>query len=91
MAITLFKLGGATPITTYTDAVGQIVSFRAESSTGLINTIVSSDTSKAVISEGTAAPTTTPARVGLIFIDKAAGKVYISKGIASSADWIPLN
>ena len=40
---------------------------------------------------GDAAPTTTPAKVGLLFIDTTNAKVYVSTGIASSADWKALN
>ena len=40
---------------------------------------------------GTAAPTTTPAAVGLMFINTATGKVYVSTGTATSADWKILN
>jgi hypothetical protein len=40
---------------------------------------------------GTAAPTTTPAAVGLEFIDTTNKKIYKSTGTASSADWTILN
>jgi hypothetical protein len=40
---------------------------------------------------GTAAPTTTPAKIGLLFIDTTGAKVYVSTGTASSADWKALN
>lgn len=43
------------------------------------------------ISSGTAAPTTTPTKVGDVYCDTTAGKVYIATGIASSADWKILN
>ena len=39
---------------------------------------------------GTAAPTTTPAKVGLLFIDTTTPAVYISTGTASDADWTQL-
>ena len=39
------------------------------------------------ISQGTAAPTTTPRKIGDIFIDTSTPNVYIAKGTASSADW----
>jgi len=45
----------------------------------------------ALVTSGTAAPTTTPVALGQIFIDTANGKVYISTGTASSADWKILN
>lgn len=40
---------------------------------------------------GTAAPNTTPARAGLMFIDTLNGKVYVSTGSSSSANWKILN
>lgn len=40
---------------------------------------------------GTAIPTTTPAKVGLLFIDTNNAKVYVSTGTTASADWTPLN
>jgi hypothetical protein len=45
----------------------------------------------AVLTTGTAAPATTPAAVGLLYLDTANAKLYVSKGTASSADWIALN
>jgi len=39
---------------------------------------------------GTAAPTTTPAKVGLLFIDTTNAAVYISTGTTDSSDWIAL-
>jgi hypothetical protein len=44
-----------------------------------------------VISTGTAAPTSTPAKVGNIYIDTTGAKAYIAKGTSSSADWMLLN
>jgi hypothetical protein len=40
---------------------------------------------------GTAAPATTPAAVGIHFIDTTNKKEYVSTGTASSADWTILN
>lgn len=40
---------------------------------------------------GTAAPATTPAAVGMQFVDTANKKLYIATGTASSADWTILN
>jgi hypothetical protein len=40
---------------------------------------------------GTATPTTTPAKVGLLFIDTTNATVYISTGTTDSGDWTPLN
>ena len=36
---------------------------------------------------GTAAPTTTPRKVGDIFVDTSTPNVYISRGTSSSSDW----
>ena len=43
------------------------------------------------ISTGTAVPTTTPSRIGNIYVDTTNKKVYISSGHSSSADWLVLN
>jgi hypothetical protein len=40
---------------------------------------------------GNIAPSTVPFKIGNIFCDTSAGKVYISTGISSSADWKLLN
>lgn len=51
----------------------------------------SQDSSFPLIITGTAAPTSTPAKRGDIFINKTLAKVYISTGISSSADWTLIN
>ncbi len=43
------------------------------------------------ISTGTAAPTTTPKKVGDMFVDTTNDKVYVSTGTSSSTDWNVLN
>ena len=43
------------------------------------------------ISSGTSAPTTTPKKIGDIFVKTDTGKVYISAGTSSSSDWKILN
>lgn len=40
---------------------------------------------------GTVAPSSTPTRIGAMYIDTAAAKVYVAIGTASSADWVALN
>jgi hypothetical protein len=40
---------------------------------------------------GTAAPTTTPQKIGDVFIDSTNHKVYISDGTTDSTDWVALN
>lgn len=36
---------------------------------------------------GTAAPATTPSKVGDIFVDTANNRTYVAHGTSSSADW----
>ena len=43
------------------------------------------------ISSGTSAPITTPAKIGNIFVDTAAHKLYFADGTASSANWVIAN
>ena len=43
------------------------------------------------ISTGTAAPLTTPAKVGNIFVDTTNKNVYIAVGTAGSGDWELMN
>lgn len=40
---------------------------------------------------GTGAPTTTPDRIGNIYVDTSAGKGYLAAGTSSSSDWKILN
>jgi len=40
------------------------------------------------VSSGTAAPTSTPAAIGDIYVDTTNSKTYIAKGTSSSADWV---
>lgn len=39
------------------------------------------------ISSGTTAPSSTPGKIGDIFIDTAAPKMYVAKGATASTDW----
>lgn len=43
------------------------------------------------ISSGIVAPTTTPNKIGDIFVDTVAKKIYVAAGNTSSADWIIVN
>lgn len=43
------------------------------------------------VTNGTAAPTSTPVRVGDIYSDTTNKKIYMSVGTSSSADWVILN
>jgi len=42
-------------------------------------------------SNGTAAPLTTPSKIGDIYVDTVLKKVYVGTGTASSADWTITN
>lgn len=62
--------------------------------TDLISTLDDSLALKAttpVISSGTAAPSSTPGKIGDLFIDTATPKMYQAKGATASTDWIALN
>lgn len=37
--------------------------------------------------QGTAAPTTTPAKIGLLYIDTAGPAIYMSTGTSDANDW----
>jgi len=43
------------------------------------------------VTKGTSAPTTTPVRVGDIYVDTANHKVYIADGTTDSSNWLLLN
>lgn len=58
-----------------------------EDATEPLNTIRSPD-SWPTISSGSGAPSSTPAKIGDIYIDTSTPAMYYAKGIASSADWI---
>lgn len=40
---------------------------------------------------GTAAPTTTPSKIGNVFINETAKKIYFATGTSSSSDWTVVN
>lgn len=44
-----------------------------------------------LIVQGSGAPGSAPSKIGDIYIDTNIGKIYISSGTDSSADWRPLN
>jgi len=46
------------------------------------------DIEKPTISSGSGAPSSTPAKIGDIYVDTAGPALYFAKGITSSADWI---
>lgn len=43
------------------------------------------------ITSGIIAPASTPGKIGDLYVDTSAGKLYFAKGTASSADWIITN
>ena len=43
------------------------------------------------ITSGTAAPTTTPSRIGNMYVDTNNKKIYFATGHASSSDWTLVN
>jgi len=49
------------------------------------------ETTQPIITTGTAAPTSTPAKAGDIYIDTSAKKLYFAAGNSSSSDWIIAN
>ena len=61
------------------------------SSTDVQSAINELDTEKPTLTSGIVAPTSTPIKVGDIYIDTVAKKIYCATGIASSADWTALN
>jgi hypothetical protein len=63
----------------------------AISSTTVQAAINELDTEKPTISSGIIAPSTTPTKVGDVYIDTSAKKLYFAAGITSSTDWIIAN
>jgi hypothetical protein len=57
------------------------------SSANVQNAIQELDDEKPQISSGTSAPATTPGKIGDVFIDTSAKKLYFAIGTGSSADW----
>lgn len=54
-------------------------------------TIQEINDSATLISSGTTAPSSTPAKVGDVYLDTTAKKVYFATGTSSSADWTIIN
>jgi len=75
--------------TAQTHEVGELVNMNitAEHWSELSTTL----DSKPLITTGILAPTSTPTKIGDIFVNTTGSKVYISKGTSSSADWLILN
>lgn len=79
---------------TYQDADGTIdlVVDQASIDHGSIAGLADDDhTQYAIISSGTGAPSSTPVRVGAIYVNTANGDVYVASGSSSSADWEHIN
>ena len=51
------------------------------------NAMVTDQKSRALVSSGAGAPSSTPASVGDIYVDTTALKMYFASGTASSEDW----
>lgn len=49
------------------------------------------ETSQPIITSGTTAPSSTPSKVGDIYVDITAKKLYFAAGTSSSSDWIITN
>jgi len=45
----------------------------------------------AEITSGSGAPSSTPSKIGNIYVDTAGSKVYVSTAISASGDWKILN
>ena len=52
---------------------------------------INSDTYFVEYTQGTSAPSTTPSRIGLLYMDTSANKLYFSSGTSSSSDWTIVN
>lgn len=52
---------------------------------------VNATTTSPIISSGAVAPASTPGKVGDVYVDTVAKKLYFAAGTASSADWIIAN
>jgi hypothetical protein len=61
------------------------------SSTTVQDAINELDTEKSSISSGIVAPSSTPTKIGDIYVDTVAKKLYFATGIVNSADWIIAN
>jgi hypothetical protein len=68
---------------------GTPASYLVSTSTG--DVVEQSATTVPLISTGTAAPATTPSKVGDIFVDTTNKKLYFATGTSSSADWTIAN
>ena len=51
------------------------------------NSMVTDLKTRAVVTSGAAIPTSTPGKVGDLYIDTSALKIYIATGSSSASDW----
>ncbi len=51
------------------------------------NAMVTDIKTRSVVTSGAGAPSSTPGKVGDMYIDTTALKIYIATGASSSADW----
>lgn len=57
----------------------------------IAETIDEINDSMPIISSGTTAPSSTPTKVGDLYINTSGAKLYFAKGTSSSADWVIAN
>lgn len=58
---------------------------------GWFNSIFSAINSKPDLSYGDGTPSTTPTKIGSLYIDTTNVKLYAAKGTTSSSDWFAVN
>jgi hypothetical protein len=75
----------------YNDGSGAISCTITQYTDALAKAAAEASTSIPIISTGTAAPGTTPTKVGNIYVDTNNKKLYFAVGTGSSADWIIAN
>ena len=51
------------------------------------NDMVTDQKTRSVVTSGAGVPSSTPGKIGDIYIDTSALKIYIATGASSSADW----
>ena len=86
-----FKGNGITGVGTRLQKADSILNDSSVVGTSVKNALETLNTEKPTISSGILAPTSTPTKVGDIYIDTVAKKLYFATGVTSSADWIIAN
>lgn len=76
----------------FTTLVGEGAFHRETKDIVNANFVLAAEASKVpAISSGTAAPATTPGKIGDVYIATGTSKMYVATGTASSADWTIVN